>query len=369
MRKITPLRILMLFAFVVLMLSAASTASFAQVRITVGFAPPALPVYELPVCPGDGYIWTPGYWAWDPDFDDYYWVPGTWVLAPEAGFFWTPPYWGWDNGVFAFYDGYWGPSVGFYGGIDYGFGYFGLGFVGGRWQGGHFFYNQAVFSANIVHVTNVYNERINEVTVNHVSYNGGPGGIDVHPRPQEIAAEHERHVAAISAQQRNIEAARGNPEFRANNNHGRPPVAATARPGEFTGHDVVAAREAGGTYTPHAPAEAHGAPAAAHPNDARDLPPLERPTAPNTGNAKQDQKYAKQQNKLYAQQQKDRQKLEQQQEKEHQQAARSNASAADRQQMEQRHQQQTQQMQQRHETERQNLQTRMAPPGGGGRPR
>ena len=60
-----------------------STASFAQVGISVGIAPPELPAYEQPMCPGDGYIWTPGYWAWE---NEYYWVPGTWVMPPEVGF-------------------------------------------------------------------------------------------------------------------------------------------------------------------------------------------------------------------------------------------------------------------------------------------
>ena len=35
----------------------------AGIFISVGFAPPVLPVYAQPYCPGDGYIWTPGYWA------------------------------------------------------------------------------------------------------------------------------------------------------------------------------------------------------------------------------------------------------------------------------------------------------------------
>jgi hypothetical protein len=63
-----------LFALVVLTMS---SASFAQIRISVAFGPPALPVYDQPLCPGDGYLWTPGYWAWDDDGGDYYWVPGT----------------------------------------------------------------------------------------------------------------------------------------------------------------------------------------------------------------------------------------------------------------------------------------------------
>ena len=112
--------------FVVLAMLALSGACFAQVSvgISVSFAPPELPVYEQPTCPAEGYIWTPGYWAWDEDGDDYYWVPGTWVLAPQVGFLWTPGWWGWGGSAFIFHEGFWGPVVGFYGGINYGYGYF-----------------------------------------------------------------------------------------------------------------------------------------------------------------------------------------------------------------------------------------------------
>src|SRR5277367_2020365 len=177
------------FLFALVVLSTAlcmSVSSSAQVRIRVGFAPPALPVYEQPICPGDGYLWTPGYWAWGDDFDDYYWVPGTWVLGPEVGFLWTPGYWGWENDGFFFNEGYWGPVVGFYGGINYGFGYFGTGFYGGRWQGGHFFYNTDVW-----HVgggfRNVYSEHVDIHNDSHVAYNGH-GGIDARATSQEEAA-------------------------------------------------------------------------------------------------------------------------------------------------------------------------------------
>ena len=86
------------------------------IGISVRIGPPALPVYEQPQCPSEGYLWTPGYWAWDDD-NGYYWVPGTWVEAPEPGLLWTPGYWGWNDGAYAWNDGYWGPQVGFYGGI------------------------------------------------------------------------------------------------------------------------------------------------------------------------------------------------------------------------------------------------------------
>ena len=354
-----------------------SAASFGQVRISVAFGPPALPVYEQPLCPGDGYIWTPGYWAWGDDDDDYYWVPGTWVEAPEVGFLWTPPYWAWVDGGFAFYDGYWGPQVGFYGGINYGFGYFGEGFAGGRWDHDHFFYNRAVTNVNVTNIHNVYNETVvNNTTVNRVSYNGGNGGVSARPTAQDEAAARERHIPPAAVQTQHMQAAHGNPELRASANHGKPPVAATERPAAFSGGGVVAAREAGAPYNPPAnrgagnratenrtaaqpPAENGGRAATpVHPND---LPPMERSAAPNTGDPKLDQKYQKQQQKLQQQQDKERQKLQQQQEKEHQQLAQQNADDAKKQQVEQKHQQQTQQMQQRHVQQQQTMQQRQIP--------
>ena len=103
-------------------------ASFAQVAIGVAIriGPPALPVYAQPPCPVEGYMWTPGYWAYGPE--GYYWVPGVWVAPPRVGVFWTPGYWGFAGGLYGWHAGYWGPHVGFYGGINYGFGYGGVGF-------------------------------------------------------------------------------------------------------------------------------------------------------------------------------------------------------------------------------------------------
>ena len=207
--RIPSIRAVLMFVVVILTLS---SASFAQLRISVTFGPPALPVYEQPVCPGDGYIWTPGYWAWSDDYDDYYWVPGTWVLAPEVGFLWTPPYWAWVDGGFVFYEGYWGPHVGFYGGINYGFGYFGDGFVGGRWDSGHFFYNREVTNVNVTNIHNVYNETVvtNTTTINRVSYNGGQGGVVARPTPEQEAAAREHHSPPSTAQTEQVKTARAN---------------------------------------------------------------------------------------------------------------------------------------------------------------
>ena len=113
-------------------------------------------MYEQPLCPGEDYLWIPGYWAWDLDGEDYYWVPGTWVLPPEVGLLWTPPYWAWVDTGFVFYDGFWAPEVGFYGGIVYGFGFFGRGYEGGHWEHGHFYYNVVVNKVNLTIIHNVY---------------------------------------------------------------------------------------------------------------------------------------------------------------------------------------------------------------------
>ncbi len=80
----------------VLLLLALPVIAVAQVgiSISVNTPPPELPVYDQPPIPDEGYLWTPGYWAWSDDIQDYYWVPGTWVLAPQPGYLWTPGYWG-----------------------------------------------------------------------------------------------------------------------------------------------------------------------------------------------------------------------------------------------------------------------------------
>src|SRR5258708_740403 len=109
----------MLLILGVLAFPAPSSASV-SVGISVGIAPPLLPVYDQPPLPGPGYIWTRGYWGWGPY--GYYWAPGTWAVPPAIGLLWTPPWWGWVGGVYVFNAGYWGPVVGFYGGINYGFG-------------------------------------------------------------------------------------------------------------------------------------------------------------------------------------------------------------------------------------------------------
>jgi len=332
----------LLFAGSILFLS---TASFAQVSVSIRIGPPPLPIYEQPVCPDDGYIWTPGYWGWN---DGYYWVPGTWVLAPEVGLLWTPGYWGWGGNSFIFNEGYWGPSVGFYGGIDYGFGYFGHGYEGGRWQNGHFFYNRRLNNVNVNVIHNVYNAGVNRTAVDRVSFNGGNGGLNARATTQEEATGRTRHIPPAVSQTQHALAARNDPQQRFSTNSGAPPVAATPVPGAFKDRAVVPARQP--------------AAAAVHPNE---LPPIQRSASPDTGNPKVDQKYQKQQENRIAQQTQDRQKLQQKQDQEHQQLAKQQADQGRMQQVEQRHQQQTQQLQQNHTQQIQQVQRAKQPSGGG----
>jgi hypothetical protein len=226
-----------------------------DVDVQASEAPPPLPVYDQPPVPGPGYLWAPGYWAWAPA--GYYWVPGTWVTPPRVGLLWTPGYWGFVGGVYAFHAGYWGPHVGFYGGVSYGFGYGGVGFAGGRWVGNSFAYNQSVTNVNVTVVHNTYNETVvNNVTVNRVSYNGGAAGVVATPSPQERAYAQEQHVAPTAMQQQHVQQAASNPALLAKNNAGHPSIAATPRPGAFNAPGVVGAH--GASTPPPAVAHANG---------------------------------------------------------------------------------------------------------------
>jgi hypothetical protein len=235
-----------------LLFGALSASSFGQIGIgiSVRVGPPALPIYAQPICPGPGYLWTPGYWGWNDD-GGYYWVPGTWVVAP-VGMLWTPGYWGWGGGFYAWHGGYWGPHIGFYGGINYGYGYGGVGFVGGEWRGGGFYYNRSVTNVSVTNVTNVYNKTVIVNNNTTTSFNGGEGGVRAEPTAQERAAEHEQHVAPLAAQTQHETLAAQNKQNFASENHGRPAIAATAKAGDFSNRSAIPARAAGGEY--HAPA-------------------------------------------------------------------------------------------------------------------
>lgn len=241
MHIVRRLTILLLFA---LALNGLPAPGSAQVAVSITVAPPLLPIYAQPVIPAPGYIWTPGYWAWGPY--GYYWVPGTWVLPPAVGLLWTPGYWGWSGGFFLWHVGYWGPHVGFYGGVNYGFGYVGVGYLGGFWDHGAFRYNTAVNNLRGARIANVYNQRVVvSGPATHVSYNGGRGGLTAQPNAAQLAAAHELHGLPTALQQQHENAASANRALLATVNHGRPAVAATPRAGVFNGPGMVGTRGAG----------------------------------------------------------------------------------------------------------------------------
>jgi WXXGXW repeat (2 copies) len=188
--------------------------------------PPPLPEYSQPPCPGDGYLWTPGYWSYSPQ--GYYWVPGAWAWPPQVGVLWTPGYWGLFGGMYRYNYGFWGQYVGYYGGINYGFGYGGTGYQGGYWRGNRFNYNRSVNNVNITNV-NVYNRTINNTTMNRASYNG-PGGVTRQPLQAENAALRQQRIPPMTTQLQNQRAAAQNRQQFASVNQGRPAVLAATRP-------------------------------------------------------------------------------------------------------------------------------------------
>jgi hypothetical protein len=268
MRTIRSIRWL-LFAVVLLAMPAALSA---QVFVSINTAPPELPVYEQPICPAEGYIWAPGYWAYGPD--GYFWVPGTWVFVPEPGLLWTPGYWAWSDGFYFWHPGYWGPQVGFYGGVNYGYGYGGTGYQGAYWNNRALYYNRTVNNVNVTNIHNTYNQTvINNTTVNNVSYDGGTGGTPARATAAELAAAHAQHVPPTAEQTQHEHAASTDRAQLASVNHGQPTVAATAKPGAFTGHGVEAEGTLHHPVTNGAAAKGAGAPPATPPHPYVATPP------------------------------------------------------------------------------------------------
>ena len=223
--------LLPLFGFLLLAAPMAARAQM-EVGVSVQLAPPMLPIYVQPPLPQEGYIWTPGYWGWSGRF--YRWNAG-----------------------------YWGPHVGFYGGINYGFGYGGRGYDGGHWDNDRFSYNRAANNFGSVQVAAAYNAPVSARTSARVSFNGGRGGIAARPTAAEQVAAHDSHAPVTSAQTQHFTAARSTPALSAKKNHGAPPIAATSRPGQLTGPGTVAARPAGpnraNAATQRTPNNANGA--------------------------------------------------------------------------------------------------------------
>ncbi|HXM85205.1 MAG TPA: hypothetical protein VN899_05330, partial [Stellaceae bacterium] len=109
------------------------------------------------------------------------------------------------------------------------------------------------------HITNVYNKTVitNNVTVTHISYNGGEGGLTSQPNADEQAAERDPHIQPTALQSKHEHFASINHALLASVNHGSPAIAATPRPAAFSAHGVVSAQ---GADAPHAPKHPAGKP-------------------------------------------------------------------------------------------------------------
>ena len=191
--------------------------------------PPPIPDYQQSYVPQPNDIWQPGYWAWGSY--GYYWVPGTWVAPPQSGYLWTPGYWQASNSGFNWNPGYWALQVGFYGGVNYGGGYFGRGYDGGQWSNGHFRYNTYVTRVNTTNITNVYVNRnvyVNDST--HVSYSGGPRGVQAQPTSVQLAVARGHHLGMTAIQRQHLQVSEQDRSLLATVNGNKPPVLAVTRP-------------------------------------------------------------------------------------------------------------------------------------------
>ena len=207
----------------------------------VNVAPPPLPSYRQSTIPAEGYLWMPGYWAWRKSVpDDFFWVPGTWVQPPQPELIWTPPYWSQVDGGYAFHGGYWATEVGFYGGINYGYGYAGDGYQGGRWENGVFLYNRAVNNLGSLAIAHVYDHAVTaQDNATPISFNGGRRGTAARPTRHQEALASARHVGPTTEQQKHFELAAMDRSLYSKLNNGEPGVAATPHAGVLDGPGIT----------------------------------------------------------------------------------------------------------------------------------
>ena len=119
-----------------------------------------------------------------------------------------------------------------------------------------------------------------------MSYNGGRGGIEARPTSEQLAAMRGTHIGPTADQTRQRELAANDRDLRASVNHGAPPIAATARPGEFQGRGVVAANDRGANARTPAVAENRpGAVTAARPAATREAAAGRQATATRQASA------------------------------------------------------------------------------------
>jgi len=145
--------------------------------------PPPLPDYSQLKLPGTIITGRPAYWSYASG--GYYWVPGAWVMVPWVNALWTPRTGATMAAATAGTEVIGDRTFGFYGGIDYGFGYTGRGITAAYWNHGTLNYNRAVTNVNVSVTMSTTIPVPNSGSRNRISYNGGRGGINARPTPRK----------------------------------------------------------------------------------------------------------------------------------------------------------------------------------------
>jgi len=76
-----------------------------DLQVYIGSAPPA-PLYERAPMARRGYVWSPGYWAWNGR--RHHWVAGSYVVE-RPGYVYAPPAWQQRGGRWYIQEGRWNP--------------------------------------------------------------------------------------------------------------------------------------------------------------------------------------------------------------------------------------------------------------------
>jgi hypothetical protein len=86
-----------------LALCLAPAVSMAQVTVRIGPPPPVHEHYGPR--PHRGWVWQPGYHAWDGN--RYVWHGGAWAEPPHPGAVWVPHHWVHRHGGWVMVEGHW----------------------------------------------------------------------------------------------------------------------------------------------------------------------------------------------------------------------------------------------------------------------
>jgi len=86
---------------------AGAAPAWADIGVRIGIdvpLPPPAPVYEVAPGPVAGYVWAPGYWAWN--VNRYIWIRGRYLLQ-RPGYAWAPEHWEHRGNRYHFVSGDW----------------------------------------------------------------------------------------------------------------------------------------------------------------------------------------------------------------------------------------------------------------------